>query len=356
MKKIKYYLKSEKGKVPNTKLLTVLKNGKSILDGENFVPMEKTLFSLEDIKSEPDLNKVKQYSQLWYDLRNDEYVEKIRKNVFKDEISIKTVRASTLPTELGLFTNYVSKQLKLTFSKQEEFRNSLLGKKIEFDESTKVNLQYGTNTEDKVTKAFLHRFNDEITKTTVYETGTHILKDNNVKNIQIWTSPDGLFTIENNKSKIKKITGSWEAKSTSPFFYKKEEDIYEFNPYMKPSSKIKNYYVPQKIVEMYATNSDYSFIGFSSLFNGSTYYLTKKNKKTDRFKELIFMRLDWKNRYYKGFSENDVLKDNPFEHWEYDFEFLGLLNELSEKYVQKFELSHDDFMEGLDYVITKPFE
>jgi hypothetical protein len=352
------FLYPSKGEKPNTKVMTELENGKWILDGENFVTLEETIKEKEDIHCEEDLIKVKQHSKIWFDLRDDSeggLVQYLKKNVFKEEYFIRVVRASTLPMELGLFTTYVSKELGLKFSKQDEFKNSLLGIK-NVDIGSEVNMQFGNNSEDKVTKAFFKKFNRSGAKVTVKETGTYILKDEDVKDVQIWCSPDGLFEIEDKNSFFPTLKGSWEAKSTSPFFKNKEDEkLYDFNPYMYPSPNIKSYYIPQKISEIYSTNSECGFIGFHSLFRGTTFFSTVRSEKTDRFKKLMFLRIQWKYEYYKDFSEKDTLDDNPFKNWEHDNEFIDLLIDLSTGYQNKYELSHEEFMENLKFIKYKPF-
>lgn len=354
----KYFIPPETGETPNVEIMSKLKNGEWILKGENFVPLKETILTKEDIKCEEDMQKIKQHSQLWFDLRNDGVgglVQHLKKEIFKDNSHIKIVRASTLGCELGLYTPFLSKELGLNYSKMDEFKNTLLGKKSSLDSWGEINTKFGNNSEDKVTKAFLTQFNTSESTATVYETGTYILKDDDVSNIHVWCSPDGLFQIKPTNPDFPTLTGSWEAKSLTPFFPSKIGKLYDFNPYIKPAQKIKSIYIPQKIAEIYSTKSNYGFIGFHSLFKGTTFFLTKVSEYTDRFKKLMFLRLQWKYEYYKDYSENDKLEDNPFKEWEHDKEFVELLIKLSEEYLFKYELPHMEFAKDLNFEISKPF-
>lgn len=322
---------------PNTKFMTK----KNILEGLNYIQIEFPIKNEEDIKSEKDLKRIKQSSDIWLELRKDgenSLIERLKKDVFLYKNKTKVIRASTILNHLALFSPYCSNYFDSTMlGNNDEFKALLQNKKLEFSKFSQVSMEYGKEHENNVLCAFIDHFKES--NPILHETGYHILRNKN-NDLEIWCSPDAMFEfIQDGKVILK---GSFEAKTLTPFIPdKKNPDNFIFISNRKPSDKITYYYILQYIVEIYSTNSDYGFLASYSLFRGTNFFLTKKTIHTDKIIDLMFKCLEWKEKHYANY-QGEELSDNPFEECRYYEELLQSINYLSKNALQIFTQSESE--------------
>ena len=305
----------ETGKKPNSYHRSKLSNGKHILDGENYKRIEKHIENLKEIKSREDLQRVKQDTEIWLSLRDDSeggMVSYLRKNIFKMPDYVKIIRASALIDELAIFSPFCEKFFKSSIpGTLSKFKDTLLNIKRKDDDEyswMNINMRYGKSHEDLVNKAFFKNFKSINVEAYLEETGIYSIREEGINDIEIWVSPDGKFKLTSLIDDSFNISGSWEAKTKTPFLPNRTSDKYfDFNRFIKAPVKITYYYVMQVILEMYSTNSEYAMIGFHSMFNGTTFFLIERSEFTDKLRKLIFKCLNWKYSFYKNFGENDKI-------------------------------------------------